>query len=88
MSISNIEYLIQLHRSGIITDDDLKTGIRSMNVPETTPASPAPADTSTKHTKRNKKKKEKHQKQKYAQLYKSVIDELKKVLAQRNVSEL
>ena len=100
---SSIEYLIQLHRNGVISDNDLRKGIRALNVPETpstptskasplapiaSPASPPTGLSSEKRAKRNKKKKEKRQKQKYAHLKKAVIDELKKVLAQRTVPEL
>ena len=31
---SNIEYLTQLDRDGVITIDDLKTGIRAINLPD------------------------------------------------------
>ena len=31
---SNIEYLIQLHHDGVITIDDLKKGIRALNLPD------------------------------------------------------
>ena len=29
---SNIEYLLQLHRNGVITDDDLRKGIRALKL--------------------------------------------------------
>ena len=85
--------MIQLHRNGVISDDDLRKGIRALNVPETpstptskaspltptaSPASPPTGLSPEKSAKRNKKKKEKRQKQKYAHLKKAVIDELKK----------
>ena len=81
---SSIEYLIQLHRRGVISDDSLRKGIRAFNVLEASPpvpptplAPPAPLSSSAsppaepaseKRAKRNKKKKEKRQKQKYAHL--------------------
>ena len=77
---SRIEYLIQLHCNGVISDDDLRKGIRALNVPEGSPpvppaplAAPAPpaSPPSEKRANRNKKKKEKRQKQKYAHFEKS-----------------
>ena len=56
--------------------------------PPASSASPPTGLSSEKRAKRNKKKKKKRQKQKYAHLNKAVIDELKKVLAQRTVPEL
>ena len=37
---SSIEYLIKLHRSGVISDDSLRKGIRALIVLEATQASP------------------------------------------------
>ena len=99
---TNLEYLSQLHRNGVITDDDLRKGIRilkepiSSETPTEAPSSPkteVPSiQTENKRAKRNKKKKEKRLKKKYEQLQKAVIDKLKQVLSQRekrkSVSEL
>ena len=98
---TNLEYLLQLHRNGAITDDDLQKGIRILKEPPEAPTEvPSPPktevpsiQTETKRAKRNKKKKEKKRlKKKYEQLKKANIDELKKVLSQRekrkSVSEL
>ena len=30
---TNLEYLLQLHRNGVITDDDLRKGIRILKEP-------------------------------------------------------
>ena len=99
---TNLEYLLQLHRNGVITDDDLRKGIRILKEPissETPTEAPSPPktevpsiQTENKRAKRNKKKKEKQLKKKYEHLQKAVIDELKQVLSQRekrkSVSEL
>ena len=98
---TNLEYLLQLHRNGVITDDDLQKGIRILKEPSEAPTKvPSPPktevpsiQTENKRAKRNKKKKEKKRlKKKYEQLQKAVIDELKQVLSQRekrkSVSEL
>ena len=34
---TDIKYLIQLHRNGVITDDDLRKGIRLLKEPSETP---------------------------------------------------
>ena len=97
---TNLEYLLQLHRNGVITDDDLRKGIRTLKEPSEAPTEvPSPPktevpsiQTENKRAKSNKKKKEKRLKKKYEQLKKAVIDELKQVLSQRekrkSVSEL
>ena len=99
---TNLEYLLQLHRNGVITDDDLRKGIRILKEPissETLTEVPSPPktevpsiQTENKRAKRNKKKKEKRLKKKYEQLTKAVIDKLKQVLSERekrkSVSEL
>ena len=36
----NIEYLIQLHRDGVITNNDLKKGIRALNLPDESSSKP------------------------------------------------
>ena len=80
---TNLEYLLQLHRNGVITDDDLQKGIRILKeAPAEVPSPPkteVPSiQTENKRAKRNKKKKEKKRlKKKYEQLQKAVIDELK-----------
>ena len=88
---TNLEYLLQLHRNGVITDDDLRKGIRTLKEQSEAPTevlSPPKTEvpsiqTENKRAKRNKKKKEKRLKKKY---------ELKQVLSQRekrkSVSEL
>ena len=40
---SNIELLLQLYRNGDIPLDELRKGIRALNVPEALPASSAPS---------------------------------------------
>ena len=89
---SNIEYLLQLHRDGIITDD-LRKGIRALKEPNVEPPkvqdveSPSALDNIRK--KRNKKKKARRQKQKFVKLQKDVINELNQVFKDRKpVSEL
>ena len=43
---TNIEYLIQLHRNGVITDGDLRKGIRMLKEPSETPTEvPSPKTT-------------------------------------------
>ena len=41
---TNVEYLLQLHRNGVITDGDLRNGISMLKDPSETPkgASPPP----------------------------------------------
>ena len=64
---TNLEYLLQLHRNGVITDDDLQKGIRILKEPSEAPTEvPSPPktkvpsiQTENKRAKRNKKKKEK-----------------------------
>ena len=89
---TNLEYLLELHRNGVITDDDLRKGIRILKKPSEAPTEVPSIQTENKRAKRNKKKKEKRLKKKYEQLQKAVIDELKQVLSRRekrkSVSEL
>ena len=96
---TNIEYLIQLHRNGVITDGDLRKGIRMLKEPSETPTevpSPSPKtavpspSTENKRAKRRKKKKarrlrqkEQQARQKHEQWHKAVMDELKQVYSQR-----
>ena len=64
---SNLEYLLKLHRNGVITDDALQKGIRILREPSEAPTEvPSPPktevpsiQTENKRAKRNKKKKEK-----------------------------
>ena len=85
---TNIEYLIQLHRNGVLTDDDLRKGIRMLKEPSETPTE-VPS-TENKRAKRRKKKKamrlrqkEQQARQKHEQRQKAVMDELKQVYSQR-----
>ena len=72
-----------MHRNGVITDDDLRKGIRTLKEPSEAPTEVPSIQTENKRAKRNKKKKEKRLKKKYEPLQKAVIDELKQVLSQR-----
>ena len=99
-----MEYLIQLHRNGVITDDDLRKEIhvRMLKEPsEKQTEAPSPSktevpSTENKRVKRRKKKKarplrqkEQQTRQKHEQRHKAVMDELKQVLSQReNKSKL
>ena len=56
---TNLEYLLQLHRNGVITGDDLQKGIRILKEPSEAPTEVPSIQTENKRAKRNKKKEEK-----------------------------
>ena len=64
---SNIEYLIQLHRDGVITNNDLKKGIRALNLPDESSSKPTEQKVSALENLRKKcRDKKMHQKQRRA----------------------
>lgn len=87
---SNIEYLLQLHRNGVITNDDLRQGIRALNEPNVKePAkvqdvSLSPALENLRKKCRERKKR-KQQANKYEGMKRKVIHKLKQVLQERNI---
>ena len=86
-----ITYLINLHKEGKIDDSALNKALNALQ-----PASAQTVESDVQSTalekmrkRRRDKKKKRRQKRKYAELQKSVINELKQVLKSRNsVSEL
>ena len=88
---AEITYLINLHKKGKIDDSALNKALNALQ-----PASAQTVESDVQSTalekmrkRRRDKKKKSRQKRKYAELQKSVINELKQVLKSRNsVSEL
>ena len=88
---AEITYLINLHKEGKIDDSALNKALNALQ-----PASAQTVESDVQSTalekmrkRRRDKKKKRRQKRKYAELQKSVINELKQVLKSRNsVSEL
>ena len=82
--MSEVEYLLNLHKEGKIDDSALNKALNALQSTTKTTQSVQPsALENLRKKRRNKKKKEKRQKQNYAHLKKAVIDELKQVLSQR-----
>ena len=64
---SNIEYLIQLHRDGVITNSDLKKGINVLNLPDESSSRPTEQKVLALENLRKKRRDKKtHQKQRRA----------------------
>ena len=81
-----ITYLINLHKEGKIDDNALN---KALNALQPTPAQTTKPDVQSAvveklHKRRRDKKKKRRQKRKYEELQKSVINELKQVLRERN----
>ena len=81
--MSNVEYLLTLHKEGKIDDSALNKALNVLQPTKTVESVQPSALENLRKKRRNKKKKEKRQKQKYAHLKKAVIYELKQVLSQR-----
>ena len=82
---SNIEYLLQLHRNGVITDDDFRQEIRALkepNVKESANVQDVGSSPALENLrkKRRERKKRKPQAKKYKGMKRKVIHELKQDL--------
>lgn len=84
---TDMQYLLQLHRNGVITDDDLRKGIRALDEKKVEEKPDVKSSTlGNLRKRRNNKKDKKRQKKKYD----NVMKELKQVFTKRKepVSEL